>query len=73
MSNILLEIYDGWKNYVFENPIIEAEAKKRIALCVDCEHFKPSNKSCGKCGCFMVAKTRSPRSSCPVGKWSAIK
>lgn len=73
MSNILLEIYDGWKNYVFENPIVEAEAKKRIALCVDCEHFKTSNKTCMKCGCFMVAKTRSPRSSCPVGKWLAIK
>ena len=66
----LSEIYDGWKNYVFQDPEVEEIAKKRIAICVanECKKFK-SNKSCAMCGCYMPAKVRSKRSKCSMGKW----
>ena len=66
----LSEIYDGWKNYVFQDPQIEELAKKRIAICVtnECGKFKV-NKSCAMCGCFMPAKVRSLRSKCMLKKW----
>jgi hypothetical protein len=66
----LSEIYDGWKNYVFQDPEVEEIAKKRIAICVanECKKFKV-NKSCAMCGCYMPAKVRSRKSRCLMGKW----
>lgn len=68
--SILNEIFEGWKNLVFENPEIEKEAKRRMKICVDndCHKFN-SSKTCGVCGCYMPAKTRSKKSKCPIGKW----
>lgn len=71
--NILSEIFEGWKNLVFDNPEMEEEARKRIELCVDCDFFKKDRKVCEKCGCYMPAKTRSPKSNCPIGKWTEVK
>ena len=66
----LSEIYDGWKNYVFPNPQVEEEAKKRMAICVknDCGKLRPNN-TCALCGCFMPAKVRSIKSHCVLKKW----
>lgn len=66
----LLEIYVGWKNYVFSSPEVEAEAKRRIEICVEneCKKFKSTNV-CKMCGCYMPAKVRSPKSKCPLKKW----
>jgi hypothetical protein len=66
----LEEIYTGWKNYIFPNPEVEVEAKRRIAICVtnECKKFRP-NKSCALCGCYMPAKVKSPNSHCGIGKW----
>jgi len=66
----LEEIYTGWKNYIFSNPEVEVEAKRRIAICVsnECKKFRP-NKSCALCGCYMPAKVKSPKSHCAIGKW----
>ena len=66
--SILKEIYDGWKNYAFPNPSIEEMAKKRVIICVECPKLRP-NKVCSSCGCYIPAKTRSPRSRCPLRKW----
>ena len=64
----LLEIFEGWKNYTFQNPQIEMEAKKRMAICVECEKLKRNN-SCTMCGCYMPAKVRSTKSRCKLNKW----
>lgn len=64
----LSEIYEGWKNYAFPNPQIEATAKSRIILCVGCDKLKRNNV-CALCGCYMPAKVRSPKSHCRVNKW----
>jgi hypothetical protein len=68
--NQLEEIYIGWKNYVFPNPEVEEEAKRRIAICVsnNCKKFN-KNKTCSLCGCYMPAKARSPQSHCIIKRW----
>jgi len=40
----------------------------RMEICDRCP-FKGDDKRCGLCGCFLPAKTRVARSSCPVGLW----
>ena len=52
---------------------INKMGEDRMAICTACEHFKPDLSRCGKCGCFMKAKTRIPGASCPIGKWSSNK
>ena len=66
----LAEIYIGWKNYAFPSPEVEAEAKRRITICVSnqCGKFR-RNKTCALCGCYMPAKARSPESHCYINKW----
>jgi|TARA_X000001388_G_C2194051_1_gene108672 hypothetical protein len=63
----LSEIYNGWKNVVFPNEHIEKIAKARASICAGCEHNVKSR--CRKCGCPLVAKTRSMQSHCPLKKW----
>jgi len=51
--------------------MVEKEvAKERFDICKDCEHLNSMNR-CKKCGCFMVAKTKFKKASCPIGKWEA--
>lgn len=66
--NKLLEIYEGWKNYVFSNKKVEELAKKRMEICVKCDKLTERNY-CGLCGCYMPAKVRSRKSNCVAEKW----
>lgn len=61
------EIKEGWKNYIFPNQEIEEMAEKRAIICSDCD--KNGFGVCQECGCPLVAKTRSPKSKCPLNKW----
>lgn len=40
----------------------------RMDICKTCP-FMGKDQRCGKCGCFLPAKTRVKKSSCPIGKW----
>lgn len=74
----LQEILVGWRNLVFKSSEIEEMATKRIEICVDCtipdadgreiNGLNESNR-CVKCKCYMPAKTRNPKSACPLNKW----
>jgi recombinational DNA repair protein RecR len=64
----LSEIYEGWKNFTFPNPKIEAEAKRRIEICIVCDKLTKRN-TCKLCGCYMLAKVRSPKAHCILKKW----
>ena len=44
-------------------------AELRISTCKSCEFFNAENTRCGKCGCYMNAKTKLQAAKCPVGKW----
>ena len=63
----LSEIFSGWKNYIFDNPIVEEKAKERMETCVGCE-FLSNRNYCDLCGCYMPAKVRSTRSHCKIKK-----
>jgi hypothetical protein len=61
------EIFNGWKNVVFPNEHVENIAKARAKICSQCEHNVKNR--CKKCGCPLIAKTRSMQSHCPLKKW----
>lgn len=41
----------------------------RMAICNSCPEYISSTSQCRRCGCFMSAKTRLKKASCPIGKW----
>ena len=45
-----------------------ADPKSRMEICKSCP-FMSDDQRCGKCGCFLPAKTRVKKASCPIGKW----
>jgi hypothetical protein len=53
-----------------ERYIVPVEVRKeRIKICLVCEHLKQPKNRCGKCGCFIHAKTVFTKSKCPLNKW----
>lgn len=44
------------------------DPKARMEVCNVCP-FKTADERCAKCGCFLPAKTRVKKSSCPIGRW----
>ena len=65
----LIEIIIGWKNFISKDPFIEKIAEKRMEICMKCPELDKEKYKCLKCGCYMVVKTRSPKSKCPLDKW----
>ena len=63
----MAEILSGWKNVVFPNENVEKIAEARAGICAGCEFNV--NSRCKKCGCPLIAKTRSMQSQCPIKKW----
>lgn len=82
---ILSNIIAGWSNLAFKDPAVESLATERAEICSKCPFAELSsglhtivvdNKTtqvrglkCGKCGCPLSAKVRTPMDSCPIGKW----
>lgn len=44
-------------------------AEFRYDLCKACPELIDLTKQCKKCGCFMPAKTKLAKATCPLGKW----
>jgi hypothetical protein len=44
-------------------------AEARYSICQQCPELLKLTKQCKKCGCFMTAKTKLQKASCPIGKW----
>jgi hypothetical protein len=47
----------------------EELAKSRMLICKACPELIKLTIQCKKCGCFMAAKTKLEKASCPIGKW----
>lgn len=47
----------------------EEKAKKRYEICQACPELIKLTSQCKKCGCFMIAKTKLEKATCPLGKW----
>lgn len=53
-----------------EGVLVEEEVYiNRMNICKGCEFFRHTDSRCSQCGCFMEAKTRFIKTTCPVGKW----
>ena len=63
----LQEIVDGWLHVVVKDIATEVESLRRAKLCAACPYNKKN--TCSKCGCPLIAKTRSKNSKCPENKW----
>ena len=44
------------------------DPKARMETCKKCPFFG-SDQRCGRCGCFVPAKARVKKSTCPIGGW----
>ena len=63
----LKEILSGWSNVIWSKPEIEKKAMDRAIICAECPYNR--DNVCEKCGCPLIAKTRSEYSKCPEEKW----
>lgn len=65
------DIFQGWKNLVFEDKNIERIAIPRISICSTCLTRTDGwcDKQKGGCGCFIEAKARCIECKCPKGLW----
>lgn len=60
-------IVTGWKNVIWHDSKTEKEAMRRVEICSDCgSNWK---NVCLQCSCFIPAKARSMKESCPISKW----
>ena len=77
-------IIEGWDNYLFPDPEVEAKAKVRALRCATCDFnkdmldtvlpdiLKPKGitiSACTKCYCPIAQKTRSMDEECPINRW----
>jgi hypothetical protein len=49
--------------------VSEEVSSSRYEICKACPELIKLTKQCKKCGCFMYAKTRLEKATCPIGKW----
>jgi hypothetical protein len=47
----------------------EEKADSRYTTCLSCPELINLTKTCKKCGCFMAAKVKLEKATCPIGKW----
>lgn len=47
----------------------ESLSSERYSICQSCPELIKLTKQCKKCGCFMAAKTKLQKATCPLGKW----
>jgi hypothetical protein len=47
----------------------EGLSSSRYSICKSCPELIKLTTQCKKCGCFMSAKTKLQKATCPLGKW----
>ena len=47
----------------------EQEMEQVLSICAVCPYLIVDRFTCGKCGCFLVVKSRFRDFKCPVNKW----
>jgi hypothetical protein len=58
-----------WDMLNKENYTTEELSKERLLICKSCPELIKLTTQCKKCGCFMHAKTKLEKATCPLGKW----
>lgn len=49
--------------------VTDAEYEIRKSKCKACPKWKETLDQCGECGCFLKAKARLTKQTCPLKKW----
>ena len=80
----LKAILNGWENYIFTDPAVEAKAKERAKICAGCPMAKKGTYTqlmkvytlkdvegmvCGVCGCPLSTLLRQDEKKCELNKW----
>lgn len=53
-----------------KNNYVEGElSHTRILVCRECPSLLKATMQCKKCGCFMPAKVKLEKATCPLEKW----
>lgn len=47
----------------------EEEQARILAICRECDQFRPSDQTCARCGCPIARKSPLARERCPLGRW----
>lgn len=56
-----------------QNNIVSDEVQQeRYNICLDCTNLYKPTSTCKLCGCFMKAKTKLRKASCPIKKWTSL-
>lgn len=61
-----MNILKNVKDNIFAD---EGTRSVRLNTCKECQYLIQATNRCGVCGCFVIAKTKLKKSSCPKGKW----
>lgn len=72
-----MDIAEGFTNLLKSKLLIgkkeiEELSEKRMTVCKECTYRNKYANNCGKCGCFLPAKTRRPKEQCPIDKWKKV-
>jgi hypothetical protein len=51
--------------------VSDQDAETRFNICKACPELIKLTGQCKKCGCFMEAKTKLEKATCPIGKWGS--
>jgi hypothetical protein len=81
----LINIAEGWHNYITGNRHTKELMLKRLSTCGKCPHKQQLTEAgkiiiglfnergslykCRLCNCPLAAKTSAPGESCPDGRW----
>jgi ribosomal protein L32 len=74
MFKKLKEIVQGYTNQLkakanVADTEVEQLASMRYNICLKCNERDDKNSTCKACGCYLGAKVRALKSSCPLHKW----
>ena len=58
------KILEGLKRLIFKRKRIEELSKKRMDICLKCEHLEINPYLCKVCGCVLEIKTRCEDCKC---------
>lgn len=63
-KDVALDLLKGQARYASDQ-VSEA----RMQTCRTCPEFRTVMRVCGACGCYLPAKVKFEKSSCPKGRW----
>lgn len=52
--------------------VTERTSQRRLEVCQQCSSYRPEEKRCVECGCFVEIKSNWATSFCPLGKWAGL-